>query len=223
MLVGLPAYFSPGPAWSAVAGGAPVVRYVIANPVSGPGSTVDPAYSSVVAAASAAGVEVLGYVSTRWGTRPLGAVLQEIEHYQAWYGIAGVFVDEAASSTSELPYYRQLALAVRRAAGGPVALNPGTVPDESYAEVADLLVVFEGSYADYRRWAPPPWQDGYPRERFWHLVYATPADDLRAALTAAEGRSAGVVYITDDVLDNPWDRLPSYWWEALEAVRTLNS
>jgi hypothetical protein len=221
MVVGLPAYFYPGPDWSRVAAGAPAVRYAIVNPASGPGLSRDAAYATVLLESRAAGVEVLAYVSTRWGTRPLFEVLHDIERYRDWYGIRSIFLDEAATAESGLPYYQELSRAVRRTSGARVALNPGTVPDERYAELADLLVVFEGSYADYRRWAPPPWQDRYPVDRFWHLVHATPRAQLAAALEAAERRSAGVVYITDDVLDNPWDRLPSYWLEALEAVRAL--
>jgi hypothetical protein len=223
MVVGLPGYFYPGPAWSAVAAGSPLVRYVIANPASGPGQARDASYVSVVAASRAAGVVVLGYVSTRWGTRPLGEVLQEIDDYRDWYGISSIFLDEAASAESGLPYYRQLSLAVRRTPGALVALNPGTVPDERYAALVDLLVVFEGDYSAYRAWTPPHWQDRYPRQRFWHLVYATPPGEAEQALQAAERHSAGVVYVTDAELDNPWDRLPSYWSQALEAVRALNS
>lgn len=221
MAVGLPAYFSPGEAWSVAVAGQPTVRHLIANPSSGPGVTADPAYVRVVAASRQAGVEVLGYVSTRWGRRPLDDVHREIAAYRQWYGITSIFFDEASSSGHELPYYRTLATSVRTSAGR-VALNPGTVPDERYAALADLLVVFEGPYSAYRGWSPPVWQERYPRQRFWHLVYDTPRGMLPAALRAAERRSAGVVYVTDDVMDNPWDRLPSYWPQALDAVRALN-
>ena len=221
MAVGFPAYFAPGSTWSVAVAGTPTVRYLIANPSSGPGAAADPAYVRVVASSREAGVEVLGYVSTRWGSRPLDDVHREIAAYREWYGITSIFFDEASSSGRELPYYRALATSVR-SSGGRVALNPGTVPDERYAALADLLVVFEGPYSAYRSWSPPVWQERYPRQRFWHLVYATPRGSLPAALRAAERRSAGVVYVTDDAMDNPWDRLPSYWGQALDAVRALN-
>jgi hypothetical protein len=183
---------------------------------------LDPAYATVLAASRAAGVEVLGYVSTRWGARPLDEVLQDVETYRDHYGISSTFLDEASTSPRELPYYWSLARTIRATAGARVALNPGVVPDEGYAELADLLVVFEGSCSAYRGWTPPRWQHRYPRERFWHLVYATPPSELRAVLRAADQREAGVVYVTDHVLDNPWDRLPPYWSTALGAVRALN-
>ena len=167
-------------------------------------------------------MEVLGYVSTGWGSRPVTQVLQDIAAYRTWYGLHSIFLDEAASSAGSLAYYQALAEVVRGVSGALVALNPGTVPDEAYATLADLLVLFEGSYDQYRSWAPPAWQEYYPRERFWHLVYATPRRRADAALRTADRRSAGVVYVTDDVLDNPWDRLPSYWTQALRTVSLLN-
>ena len=222
MVVGLPAYFRPGPAWATVGAGSPAVRYVIANPSSGPGLSPDPAYVAAVAGVRAAGVEVLGYVSTRWGARPLDDVLGEVACYQAWYGISSIFFDEAASSRGALPYYRDLAAAVRVTPCAYVALNPGTVPDERYAALADLLVIFEGSDDAYRSWTPPPWQARYHRGRFWHLVHGTPPSRLLDVLQVAERRAAGVVHVSDGVLDNPWGQLPAYWNEALDAVCVAN-
>jgi hypothetical protein len=221
MTLGLPAYFLPGGAWSSALAGAPTVRYLIANPSSGPGAAADLAYARVVSSSHEAGVEVLGYVSTCWGARPVDEVQREVLAYRDWYGITSIFFDEASSSARELPRYRRLAATVRRS-GGRVALNPGTVPDEGYADLADLLVVFEGPFSAYCTWSPPTWQDRYPRQRFWHLVYDTPGNSLVSALRAAARRSAGVVHVTDGVMDNPWGRLPSYLSEALDEVRALN-
>lgn len=219
--VGVPAYFAPGGVWSDAVAGAPAVRYLVANPSSGPGAAADPAYAAAVASSRAAGIEVLGYVSTRWGHRPPDEVRQEVAAYRDWYGISGIFFDEASSTPDALPHYGRLAGPVRLS-GGCVALNPGTVPDERYAALADVLVVFEGPCSAYRCWSPPLWTERYPRQRFWHLVYDTHTDEVAAALRTAERRSAGVVYVTDDVMDNPWDRLPSYWTHELDVVRAID-
>ena len=222
IVLGSPAYFYPGATWTAAIAGAPSLRYLIANPASGPGAARDPAYAAVVSASRASGVTVLGYVSTQWGRRPLPQVLRDIAAYRAWYGVSGIFLDEASTAASDLPYYRRLAATVRSRPGGTLALNPGTVPDERYAQVADLLVVFEGTYSSYRTWRPPVWQQRYPRQRFWHLVYDVLPDEMPQALRTADRRSAGVVYVTDDQMDNPWDRLPTYWLDALDVVRSLD-
>ena len=46
---------------------------------------------------------------------------------------------------------------------------------------------------------------------------------MKALLAEAVQRGAGAVYLTDDVLDNPFDRLPGYWAEEVQAVQALNA
>jgi len=42
-------------------------------------------------------------------------------------------------------------------------------------------------------------------------------------LNLAVQRNAGGIYITDDVLPNPWDRLPNYWTSLVQAVAMINA
>ena len=35
-------------------------------------------------------------------------------------------------------------------------------------------------------------------------------------------RNAGQVYITDDVMVNPWDTLPSYWDAQVDRIEEIN-
>jgi hypothetical protein len=46
---------------------------------------------------------------------------------------------------------------------------------------------------------------------------------MLADLHLAVERNAGGVYVTHDVLPNPWDRLPSYWTSLANAVATINA
>ena len=222
LAVGVPAYYYPGPVWEQTLAAGPAVRYLVVNPGDGPGVDVDPAYGRTVEAAGVAGVRLLGYVHTGWGRRPAEDVLLDVRRYREWYGVTGVFLDEASTARSELGHYGALTAAIRRGTGGAlVALNPGVPPDEEYVGLADLLVQFEGPWSTYASWTPPAWQSRYPRDRFWHVVYGTPACSLRSALCRA-ARSAGVVYVTDRVMTNPWDGLPSYWEEEVEVVAAMN-
>ena len=36
-------------------------------------------------------------------------------------------------------------------------------------------------------------------------------------------RSTGGIYITNDVMNNPWDTLPSYWQAEVDAVAAINA
>jgi hypothetical protein len=83
---------------------------VILNPDSGPGASFNPAYAAQSAAVQAAdgGMLVLGYVHTSYGNRSLASVLADVSAYAAWYGVDGIFVDEASSDCAQLAYYEQV-------------------------------------------------------------------------------------------------------------------
>lgn len=69
-----------------------------------------------------------------------------------------------------------------------------------------------------------PWFLQYRPRRIANLVYDVPtAADMEAALDKAIQYNAGYVFLTDDILSNPWDTLPEYWAEEVEAIRAFNS
>lgn len=209
----VPAYISPADtvAWDRLVRSTQPGGMVTINPASGPGTAADPAYADAVARARAAGLTVLGYAHTSYGTRPASDVTAEIDRYREWYGVPSIFFDEAATSRDALNYYRTLARKVH-ANGGLVVLNPGVTPDQRYADLADVVVTFEGDAAAYAAApAPPAWTASYPASRFGQLVYASAATELDGVLSRAAARHASRLYVTDDVLDNPWDTLPSYY------------
>ena len=216
--VAVPAYFLPGPLWETAIGSASSVSYLVMNPGTGPGLARDEAYAATVRKAQATGISVLGYVDTDYGRREPALVRQDVAAFDEWYGVDGIFLDQVSSGADGLGYYASLAEFIRTTPGPLVALNPGTFPVEGYAALADVLVTFEGSYASYRSLASPDWVKKYPASRFWHLVYATTSADMPTAVKLARQRSAGHLYVTDDVLPNPWDTLPPYWSSELRRA-----
>ena len=179
-------------------------QLLVINPASGPGTTPDPEYKRAIAAAETGGSRVLGYVPTGWGTRPKDAVEADIDHYRDWYGVEGVFLDEAATAESALPYYRAL-----RDRANFVVLNPGVVPARGYFDVADVVVTFEGPFSAYENRKPDP-----VPERSAHLVYDTPRDQ---AVRPSE-QSVGYVYFTSGTLPHPWGTFPDYLAPELDAL-----
>ncbi len=141
---------------------------IVINPASGPGPARQAAYGAAVRQVQAGGGRVLGYVPTGYGARDPAQVTADIDRYASWYGTDGIFLDEAAPASDRVPYYRALAAHVRAPGRRLDVLNPGTVPDRAYFDIADVVVTFEGSYAEY---APPPdWVLALPAERVAHLV-----------------------------------------------------
>lgn len=171
---------------------------------------------------------MIGYVHSSYGGRPLAEVTADIDRYAQWYDIDGVFVDEMANEgpAERLNYYK--AIYDHAKAIDPqweVMGNPGTHTIEPYATwpAADRLMVFENVGAAYPGYAPSAWNANYDRERFVHLLHTeASAAAMEAALDLAVQRNTGGIYITDDVMNNPWDRLPSYWEAEVAAVAAIN-
>ena len=211
----IPAYFYPGSLWTQATAGAPIVDVMIMNPASGPGTSQNSDYVTAVNNAKAAGIKVIGYVHTSYGARDINVVKGEVDLYKQWYGVSGVFLDEVSSGAAALPYYQNVSAYIRSTNGTYVALNPGVVPDQGYITLGDTTVIFEGTYNTYKTWSAPSWVTSYPASKFTHLVYATSTkNNMKSAITRSKNNRAGYVYVTNDVLPNPWDTLPSAYWSA---------
>jgi hypothetical protein len=88
---------------------------------------------------------------------------------------------------------------------------------------ADLVINFESTYDAYKSsYSAPSWvqakkDDGtykYAPSRFWHLVHTTPEESkMQEVIDLSKQRHAGYMYVTPDVMSNPWDTLPKdpYW------------
>ncbi len=197
----------------------PRTGYVILNPYNGPGALPDSNYTQAVTDAHARGIKVLGYVSTGYSGRPLADVKNDINQFKAWYEIDGIFLDETSIYAVALPYYREIDGYLREMFPGMLTvLNNGNYPDEAYMALGDLLVIFEGTYAEYMALAPPAWVYSYPSSRFWQIVWQTPASQMSTVIAKTRARNAGYVFVTDDELPNPYDSLPSYWSSELSLL-----
>ena len=215
----IPSYFWPGADWSSLIASVGIVDTAIVNIESGPGSTSSPAFASVVAQGQAAGLHLVGYVDTSYGTRLVGDVLADVDRYHNWYGIDRVFLDETPSDCAHNSYFTTIYNAVHARVAGQVIVNPGTNPMECAVAVSDVIVNFEGTAASYQGWSPAAWVANYPATHFWHLVYGTPATTTADVVALSRTRNAGFVYVTDDDFPNPWDGLgSSSSWAALLSV-----
>jgi len=228
----IPAYFSAtSPYWTKLQSSGGPVSIAVMNPSSGPGQRQNLDYVNTVNKTKAAGVRVFGYVYTDYGARSLSAVKSDIDKYYEWYNVDGVFLDEAEyRDCTDDAYYQDLYNHLK-AKGGQVILNPGTQTEECYADSADVIVNFEGTYDAYARKdgtgayeydkTEPAWVHNYPPSLFWHLVHGAPDEAaMRDAVGLGKQRRAYHMYVTPDVLPNPWDTLPAdpYWSEELTAL-----
>ena len=241
-----PAYFYPstGSHWDRLTAGAAAHPSVgitaIMNPNNGVFTAADPNFVAATGRFVAAGGKVLGYVYTGYGTgsRSLAAIKANIDNYLTLYGrgvIGGIFLDEMASETNRLAFYRELYAYIKgKDASLRVVGNPGMVPAAEFAEVADVLVTFEGKNSTYESYDPRQtgaWLYARTNASQSSLVHnaATCAAMQQAVKSAASARyNAGPLFVTNLEYDpvtnvgNPWSGLPSYWDAMLQTVDAVN-
>lgn len=243
----VPAYFYPSAAgsdWDRLTASAlahPGLKITaILNPANGIFSSTEPRYLRAAQDFVGAGGHLLGYVYTRYGagTRSLSDIKANVDRYLDLYGrglISGIFLDEMAADAASLAFYREIFNHIKsRDASLRVMGNPGTVPAEAYAGVADAIVTFEGTGADYARYDPrqtASWLYTRANSTQAMLVHnAMTCQAMQGAVAAAATplANAGLVYATDRVFDyptrtgNPWATLPSYWTHLLTTVIAVN-
>ena len=121
-----------------------------------------------------------------------------------------------------MPYYEALSRALRATGETLLALNPGMVPARGYFALADVVVTFEGPFADYapRLAREPEWLRDIPQAQTAHLVYAASRDEA-ISLFAAPARS-GSLYVTSGALPNPWGTPPPYLREEQTAMSSTD-
>jgi hypothetical protein len=224
----VPAYFYPAndglKQWDRLIDSPVAANIVaIANPNSGPGSVDDPNYAKVLQRARLKGVTVIGYVSTKYGNRPLDEVKADVDRWVHFYRtVQGIFFDEQSSQVEKLTYYTTLYGYVRKESGlGLVVTNPGTACAEEYlAQPATDVVCMAEAVKEFSTYRRPFWADRYPAERFAALLCQTEtAEQMSADVRSMRAKRIGYCYITDLKEPNPWERLPMYWDEEVAAVR----
>ena len=228
----VPAYFYPKPGgeWETLnAAARQIPLTAIMNAHNGPGTKPNPEYTNVVSRLRAGGGKVIGYVYSSYAKRPLKDIKADIDHYASFYVIDGIFVDEMTSDNDagHLQYYKQIYQHIKsRHANWRVIGNPGTTSAEAYLtqQTVDVLIVFENDAKIYPAEKPAAWNGPQYRRQLAHLVHTDKGvAAMKEHLKLAVSRNAGMVFITDAKMPNPWDRLPTYWPEEVQAIKELNA
>ncbi|MGZ4791549.1 MAG: spherulation-specific family 4 protein [Ilumatobacteraceae bacterium] len=186
-----------------------------------------------------------GYLGTTGQRTRLGSTdpidwMSQIQHdINAWYqfygsDLKGIFFDQAQNACGPTPgsnnwadLYRTLSDGVERVHPGAITvLNPGANVPQCYENAADVIVTFEGSYNSYigdptstNPYTPLSWAPVDPK-KIWHIVYGAPdVAAVNQVIALSKTRSAGYVYVTDDVLANPYDTVPATdYWSAEQGM-----
>jgi hypothetical protein len=175
----------------------------IVNPNNGPGTARDAQFASGIAALSAAGIGIYGYVYTSYGARALADVEADVDRYAAWYAPVGLFIDNVASVPGSETYYVALR-AYAHARGITLTIgNAGTAVPASYAGAANALVVYEA--AGWPATSDLANTGGGATEAF--IALGVP---FSSAQVAAGTTYARFFYATDRTGASSYTTLPSY-------------
>src|SRR5437660_833360 len=189
----------------------------VINPNSGPGRSIDPNYVQGIKNLQAAGVVVLGYVSTGYGRLSLSKVESQVSSYKNWYSVNGIFFDGMAYVTGSEKYYSTLNSYVKSLGMTYTMGNPGTTTLKSYIGTLDSIIIYEGagtpslSYLTSATFYP-----SYSKSNFGFLAYSVPS--LDTSFETSTSTYVQWMYITNDGLSNPWDTLPPYFMTEVGAL-----
>lgn len=221
-----PTYFaSPQPGtWERLQAAAPYAEFAVANVSSGPGASVNADYAVQLPRAQVGGLAILGYVDTNFAGVATATVESQIDSWYTWYNVDGIFFDRASAAAGDIAYYTTLYNYVKaKPAKAMVVLNQGTIPDQGYMAISDVVCNFENDVSNYATRPVASWEINYPARKFWHIIYniATP-DVLDEVLALSRKFRVGYIYPTNGNLPNPFAGLPDpYWPNLLGAVADL--
>ncbi len=229
----VPSYQNPGTTtWSSWAAQGPAaLGIMIVDIDNGDDPTYYPAVDAAIQATRKQGIFVLGYTYTTYGTRDPSLVRAAINNVYQNYGVDGIFFDEAPVNCNDANtyagtqflYYEELTNYVRQNQAGAriTVLNPGTTSrNDCWMSITHILANWENSgglsayqtsYTDYA------WIHQYPPDRFWHMVLGVTQAQLPTALSLAQSRNAGWVYISDSAY-NAYNQIPVYWTAEAAAL-----
>jgi hypothetical protein len=207
----IPLYTYPGGTWNTVVEtkkahpDVPIVAIV--NPASGPGGSRDSNYVSGIGKLKDAGVIVIGYVSTAYTNRALSAVKSDIDKWASWYDVDGIFFDEQTNWSGKEWYYTQAGDYAESKGLDFTVGNPGANSLPSYLDTVDVVLIYESpglpNLNNYRSW------DSYDNAQLGMIPFGV--GSLPTTWIQNAKQMLGWLYVTNDVLPNPWDSLPSYF------------
>ena len=230
----IPAYSYPttwqeDPYWDSVPSAAPgSLKAVIMNPSNGPGKEVNPDYLTQINRNTSNNIASYGYVATSYGSRSAADVKADIDNWVTWYPqIKGIMLDEVATSDqASVDYLKDIYDYIKAEYPSfTVMANPGTHIPDAIAPYADIFITYEGTADTYLSQSYPVATSTFENDpanasRIMHIIYAAQTSQYQQVIDTSRERNAGVVYITNDVMSNPFDTLPSDYKNLTTAIVT---
>jgi hypothetical protein len=254
----VPAYFNQGTTSRTVLSGTTYGGYAIANFDSGPGASVNSTDLAWVQSIQSKGTKVLGYIDDHLVDLPgeplrwVGDLVVEVRHWKDWYGVDGIFFDDAWRTVAEATLSDRSRMEGMQqfvsdyiGATAPIIFNWGQT-DQAMEYVYcsqnvgghphPVFSIYEGTESAYQTASFPSWVTTYQPDTFSHLLYAADPGGANVGtdMLLGRARNAAQIYVTDGPAPAPglhtWGALPGYntnstsqWWTQEVALSTSYS
>ena len=116
---------------------------VIANPNSGPGTSMDINFVNGINNLRAHGIVVIGYVFTNYASRSLNAVENDVHAYRTWYNVNGILFDEMNNVAGHESYYSAASQYAKSLGLTFTIGNPGADVPSTYVGKVDTILIYE--------------------------------------------------------------------------------
>jgi len=197
----------------------PNLNFVVTiNVASGPDTSLNTDYVQGLTDLFAAGqvnnnLTILGYVFTSYGVRNIATVETDIDRWVSFYGtwVDGIFLDEMDNITGHETYYTNITTYAKVTKGLTMVWgNPGTATIAGYVGTVDTIMVYEDStFPSSATMNTRTFNGAFNRNNFAAIVHSQP--DLNSkSITDSMSPYVGYLYITNDIMSNPYDTLASY-------------
>jgi hypothetical protein len=222
----------------------PVVPIIaVINPEGGPGSWIDPSLTAEVKSMQSAGITVLGYVTTSWGTRSTSSIEADMLTYHNWYGVNGIYLDEMPNWNYNSPsgafyyqgpdgefipaYFATLTAYAKSLGMTKVTGNSGADVPPDFIGCVDTIGIFENGFlpslsltAGWNSLAGlGAWHTSYDKSNFMFFSYNVGSLDPEYLLGAA--RYVGYLYITNGSGGQPYSALSPYFDQLVSLLASM--
>jgi hypothetical protein len=223
----IPLYVYPtylGSYWDVIEADPTNVGYIVANPDTGPGTSVNSDYTMHIANMRAKGIKVLGYVDTDYAGIALATVKATMGTWVSYYAIDGFFFDRCPNAAGSESYYASLNSSAKSTADMITVNNYGSTFGPGYMPTADIHVITENTEANLLGDVPSlvgyEFVFSYPPSRFCHVIFDATAANLHADLAAVTKRHSSYVFLTSDA---NYGSEPAFWSSQQAALGGLGA
>jgi hypothetical protein len=233
----IPGYYYPANPYSDTAfqnllqiiRGAHVPVLYVVNPADGPGTVEDGNYTAAMRLLQGAGATVLGYVATGYAARDPALVHADVDGWGTVYPsitLDGIFYDEMpydpGTGNANVSLYQDYCTYAKNKAYAIVVANPGTNQQGVWyaadPPTADVIVTWENSAYPVESDLQGNFIGGHADYSWKRNAVLVHSQTFNATTFAMMAKYAKWLWITDDVMPNPWDAFPTFMPQMFAAA-----